>query len=65
VASRRYLDCKTSSLRTWVRAVDLHEMKSVAPIAVHIGKNVLVGKSLITVVSVNGFVQVTGRSAEW
>jgi len=65
VASRRHLDCKTSSRRTWVRTVDLHEIKSVAPNAVHIGKSVLVGKSLITVVSVNVVVQVTGWRAEW
>jgi len=48
-----------------VRAADLHEIKSVAPNAVHIGKSVLVGNSFITVVSVNGVVQVTGWRAEW
>jgi len=41
VARRRQLDCKTCRLRTWVLAADLHEMKTVAPNAVCIGKSML------------------------
>ena len=48
-----------------MRAADLHKINPVAPNAVSIGKGVIEGKSLITVVSVNGVVQVTGWRAEW
>ena len=48
-----------------MRAADFHKINPVAPNAVSIGKGVIEGKSLITVVSVNGVVQVTGWRAEW
>jgi len=48
-----------------VRAADLLEIKPVAPNAVYIGKSVLAGKKLVTVLSVYGVVQVIAWRAEW
>ena len=48
-----------------MRAADLREIKPVAPNEVYIGKSVLTGKKLITVLSVYGVFQVVAWSAEW
>jgi len=59
------LDYKPCSLLTELRAAELREINPVAPKAVYIGKSVLAGKKLITVLSVYGVVQMVAWRADW